>query len=75
LLASGLLFAGYRRRVPALAIPIIAVMLLGMPACGGGSSYPTTMPGTPAGTYTVTVTGTSSPSKLTNKTSLTLVVQ
>ncbi|HXM63383.1 MAG TPA: FG-GAP-like repeat-containing protein [Terriglobales bacterium] len=75
LLASGLLFAGYRRRVPVLGIPMIAVVLLGMPACGGSSSSPTTMPGTPAGTYTATVTGTSSAAKLTNKTNLTLVVQ
>ena len=56
LLASGLLFAGYRQRKPALAIPMIAVALFGMAACGGGSSTTTTSPGTPAGSYTATVT-------------------
>ena len=39
---------------------IIVAGFIGMSACGGGSSTPppVTVPGTPAGTYTVTVTGT-----------------
>ena len=72
LLASGLLFVGYRRRMPALAIPMMAVVLLGMAACGGGSSSMKT-PGTPAGTYTATVTAKSG--SLIHGTALTLIVQ
>jgi hypothetical protein len=78
LLASGLFLVGYRRRVPALTIPTIAVLLLGFVACGGGGgSSSMKTPGTPAGTYTATVTGTftSGSTKLTHNTSLTLVVQ
>ena len=73
LLASGLLFAGYRQRKPALAIPMIAVALFGMAACGGGSSTTTTSPGTPAGSYTATVTAQSG--SLKSVVGLTLVVQ
>ena len=79
LLASGLLLIGYRRRVPALRIPMLALLLLGVAACGGGGGGSSSMktPGTPAGTYTATVTGTftSGSTKLTHSTSLTLVVQ
>lgn len=72
LLASGPLFAAYRRREPALAIPMIAVAFFGMAACGGGSS--TTMtPGTPGGTYAATVTAKSG--NLSRNTALTVVVQ
>jgi hypothetical protein len=71
LLACSLLFAGYRRRIPALAIPMIAVALFGMAACGGGSS--TTTSGTPAGTYTATVTAQSGSVK--SVVGLTVVVQ
>jgi len=75
LLACGLLFAGYRRRKPALAIPMIAVAFLGMAACGGGgsSTTTTTTPGTPAGTYTATVTAKSG--SLNHTTTLTVIVQ
>ena len=73
LLASGLLFAGYRRRKPALAIPMIAVAFLGMAACGGGGSSTTTTPGTPAGTYTATVTAKSG--SLNHTATLTVIVQ
>jgi FG-GAP-like repeat/Abnormal spindle-like microcephaly-assoc'd, ASPM-SPD-2-Hydin len=72
LFASGLLFAGYRRRRPALAIPMIVVAFFGMAACGGGSS--TTMtPGTPAGTYTATVAAKAG--SLSHNTALTVIVQ
>jgi len=73
LLASGLLFVGYRRRIPALAIPMIAVLFFGMAACGGGSTSPMTTPGTPAGTYTATVTAKSG--SLNHSTALTVIVQ
>jgi hypothetical protein len=77
LLASGLLFAGYRRRIRILGIPLIAVAFLAMPGCGGGggggSSSPNTTPGTPAGTYTATVTAKSG--SLIHNTALTVVVR
>jgi hypothetical protein len=75
LLASGLLFAGYRRRIRILGIPLIAVAFLAMPGCGGGggSSSSTTTPGTPAGTYTATVTAKSG--SLSHTTALTVIVQ
>ena len=74
LLASGLLFAGYRRRIPALALPMIAGVLLGMAACGGSSSSSSTNAlGTPAGTYTATVTAKSG--GLSHITILTVIVQ
>jgi hypothetical protein len=73
LLACGLLFAGYRRRIPALAIPMIAVALLGVAACGGSGSSTTNAPGTPAGTYTATVTAKSG--NLSHTTTVTVIVQ
>lgn len=53
----------------------IAALALTMAACGGGggNSAPRTIPGTPAGTYTVTVTGTAS--GVSHSTTVTLVVQ
>lgn len=52
----------------------IAALALTMAACGGGgSSAPRTIPGTPAGTYTVTVTGAAS--GVSHSTTVTLVVQ
>jgi hypothetical protein len=72
-LASGLLFAGYRRRIPALALPMIAVVLLGMAGCSGGSTSSANAPGTPAGTYTATVTAKSG--SLSHTTALTVIVQ
>jgi hypothetical protein len=72
LLGSGFLFAGYQRR-PVLGIPMIAVLLFGMTACGGGgSSSSTTTPGTPAGTYTATITAKSG--SLSHNTALTVNV-
>jgi hypothetical protein len=71
LLACGLVFAGYRLRKPALAISMVA--LFAMTACGGGSSPGTSMPGTPAGTYTATVTAKSG--SLSHTAQMTVVVQ
>jgi hypothetical protein len=74
LLSAALLFAGYRRRKPILAIPMMAVAFFSMAACGGGgSSSTTTPPGTPAGTYTATVNAKSG--NLSHNTVLTLIVQ
>ena len=74
LLASGLLFAGYRRRIRILGIPLIAVAFLAMPGCGGGgSSSSTTTPGTPTGTYTAMVTAKSG--SLSHNIALTVIVQ
>jgi hypothetical protein len=73
LLASGLLFVVFRRRGAGLAIPIIAVLFLGVAGCGGGSSPTTSMSGTPAGTYTATITAKSG--SLSHNTALTLIVQ
>jgi hypothetical protein len=73
LLGSGLLFAVYQRR-PGLGIPMIAVLLFGMTACGGGGSMSTTTaPGTPAGTYTATIAAKSG--SLSANTGLTVIVQ
>ena len=73
MLGSGLLFAVYQRR-PGLGIPMIAVLLFGMTACGGGGSMSTTTtPGTPAGTYTATIAAKSG--SLSANTGLTVIVQ
>jgi hypothetical protein len=79
LLASGLLLGGYERRMPAAAAAMIVVALLALPGCGGGggggsggggSSPPP--PGTPAGSYTTTVTATAG--NLKHTTALTVIV-
>ena len=52
---------GQRRRLLlSLAFFVALTCILGMAACGGGggSSGPVSVPGTPAGTYTIVVTGT-----------------
>jgi hypothetical protein len=74
-LALGLMFTGYRRRMPALAIPMIAVVLLGLAACGGGGGGSSSMKaaGTPAGTYTASVTAKSG--SLSHSTTVTVIVQ
>jgi hypothetical protein len=61
------------QRVRGLVLICVLATGLAMPACGGGGG--SSGGGTQAGTYTLTVTGTSSATKLTHKTSLTLVVQ
>jgi hypothetical protein len=52
----------YRRvRLSALALAALALMLMAWAACGGGGSATSSVvsnPGTPAGTYALTVTGT-----------------
>jgi len=60
LFGSGWLLLRNRKRVPVLAAPIIVLAVASWVGCGGGSSSsPHTIPGTPAGTYTVRVTATS----------------
>jgi hypothetical protein len=54
-----------RVRLSALALAALALMLMAWAACGGGGSATssvTSNPGTPAGTYALTVTGTFSSS-------------
>ena len=49
------------RRRKLFGLLLLSIMLAGLivlPACGGGSSHTTPHPGTPAGTYTISVTGT-----------------
>jgi hypothetical protein len=71
LLASSLLFAGCRRRIPAQTVALIAVAFLAIPGCGGGGSSPPP-PGTLAGSYTTTVTATAG--NLKHTTALTVIV-
>jgi hypothetical protein len=82
LLALALLSGRTRRRIPqdyaaAVALPLIAWLCIGITlvACGGGSQKQNS--GTPAGTYSLTVSGTfsSGPTTVTHNTKLTLVVQ
>jgi uncharacterized repeat protein (TIGR01451 family) len=64
-----------RRRKCAQLLGIVVLVGLGLlqAGCGGGSSTPTTPTGTPAGTYTITVQGTSGTVNRTN--TLKLVVK
>jgi hypothetical protein len=56
-----LLIPGRKRRVKlAFGLLVFALLAAGFVACGGGSSSSTGNSGTPPGSYTVTVTGTSS---------------
>ncbi|MFZ3211490.1 MAG: hypothetical protein WA188_08250 [Terriglobales bacterium] len=49
-----------RKRAAALMLLLLLGMMLLLVSCGGGSmvSAPVTQTGTPAGSYTVTITGT-----------------
>jgi hypothetical protein len=72
-----LLFGGVaagRRASPCLSsrLAIVALLLL-LTACGGGSSPPQIIPGTPPGTYTITVTAATS--AFSHSANVTLVVQ
>lgn len=63
-----------RKRAPVLFVPVVMLAMLTWVACGGGGSSTThTTPGTPAGTYTATVTATSG--SIRHKLPLTVVVQ
>jgi hypothetical protein len=55
-----LLITGKKRRVKlAFGLLVFALLAAAFAACGGSSSSAPSSPGTPTGTYTVTVTGTS----------------
>jgi hypothetical protein len=72
LLASTILVG--RRRLPALARPLMVLALFSFVGCGGGGgSSSHTTPGTPSGTYTVTLTAKAG--SVSSKTNLTFVVQ
>jgi hypothetical protein len=66
-------------RVQAIAITVALALTMLLSSCGGGHSSTTTggSPGTPAGTYTISVSASfaSGSAALTHNTSLTLVVQ
>jgi hypothetical protein len=59
LFAAGVLGMLNRRRRPVLGASIIVLAFVSLVGCGGGNSSSHTTPGTPAGTYTATVTATS----------------
>ena len=68
-----------RRQAAFLTLAAGLLLTLAVAACGGGGnnvSTPPSNPGTPAGTYTLTVTGstTSGSTTLTNSATLTLIV-
>jgi hypothetical protein len=72
---SGLLFVGKRQR-PRLAASVIVLGFIAMAGCGGSSSSslpPPAAKGTPAGTYTATLTATSG--SLSQQEALTVIVQ
>jgi hypothetical protein len=59
-LGSGWLLLRNRKRLPALAAPMVVLVLASSVGCGGGNSSSShTTPGTPLGTYTATITATS----------------
>jgi hypothetical protein len=70
-----LLFFASRRRFRILALSGILMSAFYLSGCGSSSSSTTTTtnPGTPAGTYTATITSTSG--SLTNQTTVTVIVQ
>jgi hypothetical protein len=73
LLASGLVLVANRKRWPALAAPVLVLAFISLVGCGGSNSTSSGSSGTPANTYTATVTATSG--SVTSKTNLTVIVQ
>lgn len=76
LLGTALLCTPRRKRISALAKATVVMIAVELAACGGNSgnsSSSLTTPGTPAGTYTTTITATSG--TLSHSTSLNVVVQ
>ena len=73
-LAWALLFCIRRRSWPATlgVLLLLVIVAAGVLGCGGGGGGGTSDPGTTAGTYTVTVTGTSGPTTATDKVTLTV---
>ena len=70
-LALSLFFEWTRRRLAGLAVPVMALVLM---SCGGsGASSSHTSPGTPSGTYTVTVTASSG--SISHNTAVQVIVQ
>ena len=74
-LPFGIFFVGgpRRRRWSGLALMVLLAAIVTVPACGGGSQSHHRDPGTPPGTYTVTVTATAG--ALSQQGSFTLVIQ
>ena len=77
MLFSAVLIGVPRRRSPLLLLLLLGLIVMA-PGCGGGSSThtpppPTPNPGTPAGTYNIVVTATSS--STTSSTGFTLILQ
>jgi hypothetical protein len=71
-LSPACLWVRTRKRLPALAAPIVVLAFVFSAGCGGGSSSHTTS-GTPAGTYTATITASSG--SINHTMPLTVVVQ
>jgi hypothetical protein len=79
---AGLAFCGgkwrkHNRVISALGLISLLSLGLALSACGGGSTSSSTAGGTPAGTYTISVSGSSSlnTASLTHTTQLTLIVK
>ena len=62
-----------RKALVALGALLVIPLILGIASCGGGSSHVQPTPGTPPGTYTVTMKATSGPT--THSTTFKLIVQ